>query len=442
MNEVIGLQDYILAPLLFIFFAIAGFYYAKYKYGNTPLMRYFVLGLILKMIGSAMVGAVFILYYQKGDTLYYYLHSKTLTFVFANDPVHNWIVFFPEFFHDSIINTPYFPADYLRKANSYMLVRIAGLLNLFLFDSYFSIAICFSVFSFIGSWKLYKVFYYYAPELHKQIATSTLFLPCLIMWGSGLFKDTLTFGALGILTYSLHSIAVRKHFKAAYIFYILISLYLIGVVKPYILMALLPSMVFFQVNSFSARISSSFVKTTVFPLLILLVIIGSLGILSILNTTFTAYNLDNMEDKLEGFQRWHSIRSEQTDGSGYTLGSGGTSPGELLVKFPLAVNVTLFRPYIWEARKPIVILAALESLFVLFVTIQTFRRVGIKGTIKAFFNDPFISFCIVFSFIFAFSIGISSYNFGALVRFKIPCMPFYMMGLYLSQRKLSINYSR
>lgn len=437
MNEVIGLQDYILAPLLFLFFAAAGYFYAKRKYGNSPLFKYFMYGLLLRMIGSAAIGAVFMFYYQKGDTLFYYLHGKMVSFVFADNPGRNWIVFFPEFFHDSILNIPYFPVDYLRKTNSYMVARIAGFLNLFLFDSYYAIAICFSVFSFIGSWKLYKVFYYHVPDLHKQIATSTLFLPCLIIWGSGLFKDTITFGALGILCYSLHSIFIRKQVKPSYILYALLTIYLIGIVKPYILMVLLPSLIFFQVNIMSSRITSAFIKTTVFPILLLLVVLGSFGILSVLNTTFTTYNMDNMEDKLEGFQRWHTVRSEQTEGSGYSLGSGGTSPVELLLKFPLAVNVTLFRPYLWEARKPIVMLAAFESLFVLFITLQTFRKIGISGTVRIFMNDPFISFCIAFAIVFAFAVGISSYNFGALVRFKIPCMPFYLMGLYMSQRKFS-----
>jgi hypothetical protein len=40
-------------------------------------------------------------------------------------------------------------------------------------------------------------------------------------------------------------------------------------------------------------------------------------------------------------------------------------------------------------------------------------------------KDPYVLFCLVFSLIFAFAVGISSYNFGALSRYKIPCLPFY-----------------
>jgi hypothetical protein len=38
---------------------------------------------------------------------------------------------------------------------------------------------------------------------------------------------------------------------------------------------------------------------------------------------------------------------------------------------------------------------------------------------------------VLFSFTFAFMTGISSANFGTLVRYKIPCMPFYILFLVI-----------
>ena len=64
MNEVIGIQDYVLGPVLFLLFAVAGYYYSNRKYGNSPLFKYFMFGLLLKMIGSAAAGAVFMFYYR------------------------------------------------------------------------------------------------------------------------------------------------------------------------------------------------------------------------------------------------------------------------------------------------------------------------------------------------------------------------------------------
>jgi hypothetical protein len=38
---------------------------------------------------------------------------------------------------------------------------------------------------------------------------------------------------------------------------------------------------------------------------------------------------------------------------------------------------------------------------------------------------------MLFSLFFAFGVGIAGTNFGALVRYKIPMMPFFFGGLYL-----------
>ena len=47
--------------------------------------------------------------------------------------------------------------------------------------------------------------------------------------------------------------------------------------------------------------------------------------------------------------------------------------------------------------------------------------------------DTTTAYHFVFSLIFAISVGISSGNFGTLVRYKIPLMPFYLAGLYIMQ---------
>ena len=45
--------------------------------------------------------------------------------------------------------------------------------------------------------------------------------------------------------------------------------------------------------------------------------------------------------------------------------------------------------------------------------------------------DETLQFCLIFTLIFAFAVGISTSNFGSLVRYKIPCMPFYTAFLII-----------
>jgi hypothetical protein len=96
---------------------------------------------------------------------------------------------------------------------------------------------------------------------------------------------------------------------------------------------------------------------------------------------------------------------------------------------PQAVNVSLFRPYLWEVNNPLMLLAALESLALLGLTIFVIIRA--RGTIFRWLVQPEVLFCLAFSLIFAFSVGVSTYNFGTLSRYKIPLMPFYLVAIGL-----------
>ena len=106
----------------------------------------------------------------------------------------------------------------------------------------------------------------------------------------------------------------------------------------------------------------------------------------------------------------------------------------MIKKFPQGVVVTLFRPFPWECKKVIVALSALEALAFLYFTCKLlFNR---KSKLSLFMKDPTVLFCLIFSLIFSFAVGISAGNFGALSRYKIPCLPFY--GAFLM---ISLSYS-
>ena len=51
-------------------------------------------------------------------------------------------------------------------------------------------------------------------------------------------------------------------------------------------------------------------------------------------------------------------------------------------------------------------------------------------------TDPLIMYCFLFSFVFAIFVGASTLNFGTLVRYKIPCLPFFTISLFLIYEKV------
>ncbi len=75
------------------------------------------------------------------------------------------------------------------------------------------------------------------------------------------------------------------------------------------------------------------------------------------------------------------------------------------------------------------LLSAVESfVFLILCIVILIRQKG--NTIRAMLN-PNVLFCWVFSLTFAFAVGVSTFNFGTLARYKIPMLPFLLTALLL-----------
>ena len=115
------------------------------------------------------------------------------------------------------------------------------------------------------------------------------------------------------------------------------------------------------------------------------------------------------------------------DGSGYTLGELDGTWQSMVKLAPQAINISLFRPYLWEVTNPLMLLSALEGLVLFLLTLQVIWRVRWKTI--SYLQKPDILFCLVFAFVFAFAVGVSTFNFGTLSRYKIPMMPYFLLAL-------------
>ena len=123
------------------------------------------------------------------------------------------------------------------------------------------------------------------------------------------------------------------------------------------------------------------------------------------------------------------------DGSSFSLGEFTPTISGFLSQTPKAINAVLFRPYIWESKKIFSLIAALESASFFIFTIFIVFSVGIKSCLRSFISNADILFCFFFTLLFSAALGISVSNFGALVRFKIQFMPFFVIGLLLLKYK-------
>ena len=331
---------------------------------------------------------------------------------------------------------------------SYFVVRVAAFFDLFTYHTYSATACLFALLSFSGLWALYITFYRIYPQLHFQLAIAVLFVPSVFFWGSGIMKDTLTLTGLAWATYAIIQLFFEKKNYLVNGILLLLSLYSIYSIKIYILLCFIPAAVTWIFFSGLKSIRSRLIRALLYPITIALVVgVSYLAILKIAQE-HEKYELSKLSVTAEITARWLTFVSTQEGGSGYVLGDFDYSPAGMVRKLPLAINVSLFRPYIWEVNNPVMLFAALESLFFFLTTIYIFVKSGPVLIIRTLKDNPFIAFCLLFSLSFAFAVGFSTYNFGSLVRYKIPLLPYYLSALFIIKyysnklRKLALLASK
>jgi hypothetical protein len=346
-----------------------------------------------------------------------------------NDPVYMY------FRYDNYGFTHY----YMLEPRNYTVARFGLPFSLIFNRSFLCISFCISFFSFLGSWQILKMFYEMYPKLYKKLAYAILFLPSLLFWGVSLLKDPICVGAMGYFLYAAYSLFIKKEKFLLSIFTIYIMGFLLFNTKPYILLCLSAVFVLWIFLRFRDKIEDKTLRGLSTGLFV--------GI-SMLSAFFLTQGLAQSDDasKFSAEQLVNTVQTQQTTfsrnigaqeggGSNFDIGVTSSSPLGLIALFPLGVVNTFFRPFIWDVRSPMMILSALEALAFLAITFMCFRRVGIGETFRTIFSDPVIAFCFVFAILFGGIIGATTVNFGALVRYKLPCIPFYAVAFILVMHK-------
>lgn len=425
--------DLLLTPLyLLVLSAIARKQRDKRYPVGHPLRPYYLKALYAKFFGAIFIGLLYQYYYGGGDTFNFFHHTRVINSAFKKDPF-TWVKLVT---HQPLATNPEI-YDYRSQLwwyndnASYTVAVIGAVFGILSGTAYLPIAVCFAYFSFTGIWAMYRTFANLYPTLHKPLAVAFLFVPSTFVWGSGIFKDTVCMFGLGWMTYSVFRLFIHRDMSVRNIFMLAISLYLVYVVKKYIVVAFVPALAIWLLNTYSSRINSGGLRWISRICFTSLAIAGFWISSRVFATELGEYALTEIADKARITRGWLAYKTEVDGGSGYDLGTFDPSVGGMLRVFPQAVVVTLFRPFPWEARKVIVAISAIEALLFLYFTLFAFYRRGIAKTFQLIGKDPNLLFFLIFALIFAFAVGISSYNFGALSRYKIPCQPFYAAFLVI-----------
>ena len=433
-------KDLIIAPIVAL--VIYAFAFALRPYITYDENRkYFIPALTFKLLGAIALGALYQFYYGGGDTFGYYTHgAKHIFDAFYDEPrVALKLIFNDNNYQDGVYT--YASRIWMyRDTTAYVVVRIAGIFAILTGGSYSGTALIFGLVSFSGIWAMYMAFCKLFPNNIFGLAIAILFIPSTIFWGSGILKDSITYGMLGWSTAAVINLLYWQKKSILWILILGLSMLLAFKIKEYIVLSFIPAAMIWAYFVIIKKVSNKMLKVLVAPFVIVLVVFISGYTILKVGENSPRYSISTLAEtaKITAYDigRW----TGRNAGSRYDLGDLDGTISSMIRLAPAAINVSLFRPYLWEVRNPLMLLASLEGLtFLILSLIIVYRIIWFKINVL---SSPAAWFSLIFSLTFAFAVGISTYNFGTLFRYKVPMMPFYAILLVLawsSSQKQIVN---
>ncbi len=407
---------------------------------DAPYYKYYTKGLLVKIIGAILFCLIYALYYKGGDTVNYYKGVLAMINAFKHSPIKYFIMILnPEvkYARHLFWEAGLFPPSYMLKdPRTLSVIKLSSVISLFGFGGFLATTIILSSLVYSWVWKLFEFMSIRYPSYQREINIAILYLPSTIFWGSGIMKDTFTFAATCYMVYGLHQFFIRRKRLLKVLIQLIISFYLILTIKSYIMFALLPGLLIFANFERLSSIKSTFIKIIIIPFSIFILFFISNTFFVNFSDLFGKYSADRLLE--EAAIQNADLQREVYGKNSFDIGEFEPTFQGVVSKIPYAINAALLRPYIWEVGSPTMFFSGVENILILLIVIWLILTKPLS--IYRIFKDPFLIFCLLFTLILGFGVGLSTSNFGALVRYKIPFLPFFVfLILFLIKKKESFH---
>lgn len=418
-------------------------------------------------------------YYDDSRIMYEALHSNPGDFFRMLTGFRDDTEYFRDTYYTHMAN---WYRDFESTFNdSRTIIRVNAFLRIFSFG-YFHVHTVFMCFiSLIGLACIYRLFASYMENKRVELFIAVFLLPSVLFWGSGVLKEGIMLFGLGVLVYSFHRI-LTGDMTVKRMVLVLIGFCTLMITKYYILASLLVGLAAnlwiyrtgmkrpvlkYLIVAASIGIAGwifAQAKPAYNPLLILsqkqknfinlarggayvandsilvylpiehraqLVPTEKDSVLTIKKGTPIVYwDLDNVKDTLYGVSATDTARyllwwDMVPSGSRIELPPLQPTLASFLLSTPHALVNTLLRPHPLEARSPFMLMAAAENLLflaLLLLCIFFFQRPS---------SVPMFCLCISFVLVLYTLSGLVTPVLGALVRYKMPAMPFLAIALLM-----------
>jgi hypothetical protein len=382
---------------------------------------------VLKVFFGLLLWAIYTFYYTDratADIYKYFDDSEILFNSIKTNPPHFFKMLIGIGNNSSEFDHYYSEMHYwVRKIDSniyndsHTIIRFNSLVRFFSFGYYnvHTVFMCFL--SFIGLTAIYKTFLPFFQDKKNELLVIVFLLPSVLFWSSGVLKEGLIIFALGLLIYyttqlfSLRSILICVGVGL-----------LLALSKFYVWVAIVPSLLFILwIKQNNSKLFLKFIFVILF--------VGAVG-LNIDRFTSIQNPLVTLSQKQIEFNQL--ANGNLTDANNKSIAVAGSTieintlqPTILsfIKNAPQAFVNTLFRPYLWELKSPMMLMAGLENIVILvFILLCLFFRKPLSAI-----HWEYILFCISFVCIQFLIIGETTPVLGAIARYKVPALPFLLI---------------
>src|SRR5687768_4493095 len=164
------LEDVLVTPIYFAIFLVILNFIAKSKLKSKVDRKYFMLAVTARMLGGIFFGILYEFVFYGGDTSAYYYYGTLITNLILEHPLVALKLYSSYQNYDLEVLQHVRSIQWHNAPTEFFIILISGIFGLFSFKIYSVMALFYSLFSFSGSWAMYKTFNKIYPLLKKQIA--------------------------------------------------------------------------------------------------------------------------------------------------------------------------------------------------------------------------------------------------------------------------------
>lgn len=366
--------------------------------------RLIILLFILRVVISQTVCYFVINYSLLGDTnAFHKFGIEEYELLFSN-PKEYFTNIFTAYDFKSYSRFLEISDSFWNDLRSNIIIKMLSIMDIFSGKNLYINTLFFNFLVFFGLVALYKTFITVYKYSKKAVIFCVFILPSAIIFTSAVHRDGLILLALSLIIYSVHFGMKAKYFSGKKIFLISFSLLLILLLRNYVFVLLIPSLLAWILSvrkpKFTLLIFSSIYAICIFLFFI---------------SGFISPKVDLPKYVVERQEKFVELGDSSV--SAINIQPLHTSLKSFLLLTPQAIDHAFLRPYLTDIKTTFFLPFAIEIFIyeVLFILFIFFRKKNIRGS-------PIIYFCIFFSVSMLIIMGYIVPIIGALVRYR---------GLYL-----------